>query len=198
MGEITNEARFRALFATYSRPLLAFALRRSTSPNDAADVLAETMTVVWRRIDDVPEEPETRLWLYGVARNIISNVHRGNRRRDRLATKLASQLHENVEWPIDVDWENVEHINHAISLLNQNEREVLRLTVWEMLSPSEIAIVLGLKSETVRTQLHRARIKLRTVLTNDGNEMKREFESGHVEVESSTLRLTRRQGVHDE
>jgi len=168
------------------------------SPNDAADVLAETMTVAWRRIDDVPDEPETRLWLYGVARNVISNVHRGNRRRDRLATKLAGQLHENVEWSIDADWEDMEYINDAMLLLNQNEGEVLRLTVWEMLSPSEIAVVLDLKPETVRTQLHRARIKLRTVLTNDSNEMKREFKTGHVEIESSTLRLTRRQGVHDE
>ena len=198
MGEITNEARFRALFTTYSRPLLAFALRRLMSPNDAADVLAETMTVAWRRIDDVPEEPETRLWLYGVARNNISNVLRGNRRRDRLATKLAGQLHETVGWSIDADWEDMEYINDAMLLLNQNEGEVLRLTVWEMLSPSEIAVVLDLKPETVRTQLHRARIKLRTVLTNDGKAMKCEFETGHVEVESSTLRLTRRQGVHDE
>lgn len=198
MGEVNDEVKFRALFATYSRPLLAFALRRFTSPNDAADVLAETMSVAWRRIEDVPDEPETRLWLYGVARNIISNVHRGNRRRDRLATKLASQLHGNVEWPTDVDWENVEPINHAMSLLNQNEREVLRLTVWEMLSPSEIAVVLDLKSETVRTQLHRARTKLRTVLTNEINEMKRECETGHVEAESSTFRLARREGVHDD
>jgi hypothetical protein len=35
---------------------------------EAADVVADTMLVAWRRIDDVPPEPGTRLWLFGVAR----------------------------------------------------------------------------------------------------------------------------------
>ncbi|WP_432950312.1 RNA polymerase sigma factor [Kribbella sp. CA-253562] len=43
-------------------------MRRVGSPDDAADVFAETMLVAWRRIDEVPADETARLWLYGVAR----------------------------------------------------------------------------------------------------------------------------------
>lgn len=46
--------RFEELFAATSRPLLGYALRRSPSPTVAADVVAETMLIAWRRIDDIP------------------------------------------------------------------------------------------------------------------------------------------------
>lgn len=42
-------------------------LRRSKSPEDAADVLVETYLIAWRKLDAVPRGDEARLWLFGVA-----------------------------------------------------------------------------------------------------------------------------------
>ena len=64
----TGRSRFEALYATEGRRVLAYALRRTAQPADAADVLAEVFLVAWRRLDDVPAGAEARLWLYGVAR----------------------------------------------------------------------------------------------------------------------------------
>ncbi|MEW9551250.1 hypothetical protein [Nonomuraea sp. NPDC050783] len=47
---------------------MAYAARRCEVPQDAADVVAETFTVAWRRVDELPEGAEATLWLYGVAR----------------------------------------------------------------------------------------------------------------------------------
>ena len=50
-------------------------------PEDAADVVAETFLVAWRRLGEVPNGAEARLWLHGVARRVIANLDRSGRRR---------------------------------------------------------------------------------------------------------------------
>lgn len=56
--------------------LLAYALRRSASPEDAADVLSETYLIAWRKLEKIPTGEQARLWLFGVARNVIRRAHR--------------------------------------------------------------------------------------------------------------------------
>ncbi|MBG0813570.1 hypothetical protein HS045_04950 [Planomonospora sp. ID82291] len=61
-----------------------YAVRRSDSTDDVADVIAETFLVAWRRLDDVPDGDAAVLWLYGAARRQPSGVsvrRRGRRRR---------------------------------------------------------------------------------------------------------------------
>lgn len=64
-----RKGRFEAVYrATYDQ-ILGYAVRRCDSPEDAADVVAETFAIAWRRVERLPEGDEARLWLYGVARN---------------------------------------------------------------------------------------------------------------------------------
>lgn len=93
---MTPDERFAALFERIHRPLLAYALRRVSDPADAADVVAETFLVAWRRLDDVPAGEAARPWLFGVARRVLANHYRGERRRDALADRLRDQLTEVV------------------------------------------------------------------------------------------------------
>ncbi len=52
------------LFESEARGVLGYALRRVEDREDAADVVAETFSVAWRRIGDVPPAHESRPWLY--------------------------------------------------------------------------------------------------------------------------------------
>jgi Sigma-70 region 2 len=72
--------RFEAMYAAYHGPVLGYVLRRTENPDDAADVIADTFLTAWRRLEDLPPEPAARLWLYGVARPVLANHHRGQRR----------------------------------------------------------------------------------------------------------------------
>src|SRR5918993_2770289 len=83
-GEARRE-RFEALVPALVDPLRRFLARR-TDPTTADDVLAETLLVCWRRLDDLPEEPLP--WAYGVARNCLGNANRGVRRQERLAARV--------------------------------------------------------------------------------------------------------------
>lgn len=66
--ETDREDRFRAAYAAHVRALLAFSARRCDHLPDAADIVADTRLVACRRIDAMPPDPDTRLWLFGVAR----------------------------------------------------------------------------------------------------------------------------------
>ena len=79
--------RFEAIAAEVVEPVRRFLARR-TDPDTAEDVLAETLLVCWRRLDDVPEHALP--WVYGVARNGLANIQRGDRRQVRLAARIPS------------------------------------------------------------------------------------------------------------
>jgi RNA polymerase sigma factor (sigma-70 family) len=161
--------RFRRLFAETERELLAYVLRRVDHAADAADVVAETFLVAWRRIDDVPLSDEARLWLYGVARRQLANQRRGELRRSRLADRLRAELPLAVAGAHRPEDHRVAAVLAALARLEEEDREILRLSSWEGLTPSEIAAVMGLPGVTVRSRLHRARKRLRTeVLELDG------------------------------
>src|SRR5256714_11167773 len=89
-GAAGPSERFRSLYEANYHLILGYALRRADAA-DAADVVAETFTTAWRRLRDVPEGEEARLWLYGVARRVLANQRRAERRRLRLAGPLRRQ-----------------------------------------------------------------------------------------------------------
>lgn len=69
-------AKFEAAYNRAYGQITAYVARRCDSPQDAADVVAETFTVAWRRVDELPDDTEATLWLYGVARKVLANHFR--------------------------------------------------------------------------------------------------------------------------
>ena len=153
--------RLRELFRETERDVLSYALRRVSRAEDAADVVAETFLVAWRRIDDVPAGEEARLWLFGVARRQLANLNRGHRRRDQLADRLRDDLALNLPSHLDASDVSDSKVVDALSRLSEEDREVLTLFAWEELKAREIAKVLGLRGVTARSRIHRAKKRLR-------------------------------------
>jgi RNA polymerase sigma factor (sigma-70 family) len=163
LSERLAETSFRRLYAEHGREILAYALRRVGDPEDAADVVAETFLIAWRRLEDVPPDRQARLWLYGVARRVLANQRRGERRRERLGERLRADLAPALaEQP-----EPGPDILAALGRLGPKDREVLRLVAWEELQPSELATVLGTSAVAARSRLHRARRRLRRALEGE-------------------------------
>lgn len=161
-----REHAFRRLYAEHFDSVLGFALRRVDRPEDAADVTADTFLVVWRRLAHVPPAPDTRPWLYGVARRVLANHRRGDRRRSALGARLKRELATSVP---DTSDQVVQHadVTAAMRRLSARDQEVLELHLWEGLESREIAEVLGTTTTVVRPRLYRARSRLRDLLGND-------------------------------
>jgi len=154
--------RFEAVYAAHRGPILGYVLRRTDNPDDAADVIAETFLTAWRRLEDMPRDPQARLWLYGVARRVLANHHRGERRRSALADRLRGDLGADLaaEYrPAEFDGEQA-RIAEAFRRLAAADRDLLALRAWEGLDHGQIAVVLGCSRNAVRLRLFRARKRL--------------------------------------
>lgn len=163
LGEELAKVRFGKLYREQARAILGYALRRTETPEDASDVVAETFLVAWRRLDEVPLGRGERLWLYAVARRVTANIRRAEGRRTRLSERLAEMLPAELAIHPQPDGKASE-VLRAMAGLGDEERELLLLVTWDELSPSEAAKVLGLTQIAARSRLHRARRKLRALL----------------------------------
>jgi len=93
-GVAERRERFEAIYRELYAPICGYTLRRVRDPEDAAEVIAETFVTLWRRFDRCPEGEQLRPWLFGVARRVIANQRRGDRRRSGQPVSGGGWKHE--------------------------------------------------------------------------------------------------------
>lgn len=157
--------RFEQLYRDHFGAIYAYALRRS-DPADVHDLVAEVFATAWRRMPDVPAPPEDRLWLYGVAWRTLARQQRTDRRRHRLVMKLQQSARAPAEAG-PYDRTPAGELVEALRGLRPENREVVRLIVWEQLTHAEVALVLGCSANAVAIRWHRALRRLRRDLGVD-------------------------------
>lgn len=146
---------FDLFYRAHVGDVRAYCLRRADAVL-ADDAVAETFEIAWRRWVDLPKQPKP--WLLGVARRVLANRRRADRRQVSLAERIAAQ--PKPESPVDEGPPVLE----ALSRLNADEQEVLKLAAWDELSSPEAAQVLGCSPVAFRLRLHRARRRLAAAL----------------------------------
>lgn len=167
-GAAADAASFAALYTETNADVLGFLLRRRPTPEDAADCLAETYLVAWEKRNQVPVGVEARPWLFGVARNVMLRGHERHRRLAAAAQSLAEELQSAaIARPARAPDER-ESVTAALSELSAVDQEIITMISWDGLTPRQIGQVLGISPNVVRVRAHRARARLRSLLsTND-------------------------------
>ena len=160
-----TQTRFTELYRRHHAAVWTYALRRLPPGADAGDAAAEVFAVAWRRMDGVPAEPDTLLWLYGTARRVVANQARSAVRRQRLDGRLAG-LRDSREPATDAYPGEHAEVRAALDRLRPADREAIRLAVWEDLPVQDIARVLGCSANAVSLRLGRARRRLGTELAH--------------------------------
>ncbi len=164
-GPEARKDRFVRLYDDLQGPITAYVLRRlPPSTSDASDLVADIFATAWRRFDDVPGPPDDRLWLYGVARNLLHSQRRTALRHLRLGTRLAGEPGAGTGDPEPTDGSVGAGLTAALDRLPETDREVLRLVLWDDLTHREAAVVLGCTTNALGVRLHRARARLRRQL----------------------------------
>jgi RNA polymerase sigma factor (sigma-70 family) len=169
--------RFEAMYEANYHRVLGYAMRRM-SRDDAADVVAETFLVAWRRLAEVPDGEEARLWLFATARRVVANQQRAGRRRVRLFERIRDEVVQELQ-PTSAD-SNMNLAAAALARLPSEQREVLTLVAWEGLDAGEIAPVCGCSRNAARIRIHRARRRFVRELTLLGGSVKQNPVGGHV------------------
>lgn len=158
----TDSARLTAAVEANASDLLTYLLRR-VGPDDAPDLIGETMVVAWRRVGDLPPDIErARMWLFGIARATLLNHARGQRRRWALADRIRLEPSAERSGPAaDAGAE----VRDAIARLDPEQAELVRLVHWDGFSLVEAAELLGIPASTARGRHQRAKDELRTALS---------------------------------
>ncbi|POH68201.1 RNA polymerase subunit sigma-24 [Cryobacterium zongtaii] len=147
-----DQARFVAIAGNVGPDLLRYFQRRVNE--DAADLVAETMLTTWRRRRDLPIDAEnTRMWIFGIARNVLANFQRGERRRHALADVLRRETLRSHQ----ADSTDALALRQLVDTLPVELAEVVTLAHWEGFSFVEIAALQGVPASTVRGRYRRAR-----------------------------------------
>jgi RNA polymerase sigma-70 factor (ECF subfamily) len=166
MSDRTRRERFEAVYRELYEPICGYTLRRIQNPEDAAEAIAETFATLWRRFDRCPQDEQLRPWLFGVARRVIANQRRGERRRTALGERLVANFDAAAFDAVEVRGET-SSLARAFAGLGDADRELLSLVAWEGLSRDELAIALATSRAVVRLRLHRARRRLRDALHHE-------------------------------
>lgn len=156
---------FEWLYQRHSGDIRRF-LGRRLAPDDIEDVLAEVFVVAWRRVGDAPGEDRAVVWLYAIARRVLSNEHRRAHRARNLVDHVTAQPGSSTTADPAHAVVDQQQVAAAFADLQESDRDVLRLVAWEQLSSSEVAAVLDCGRTTAAMRINRARRRLLAALRN--------------------------------
>lgn len=159
-----DRAATEALLGRHAPALLRFANRRCDDPVDADDVVQEALVAAVRALPELRSDAAVGSWLFTIARRACGRLRR--RRRHAPAEHEIVRDAEPASPTPTPDAATAEKelsatLDAGIRSLRPRDREVLLLRDVEGLSAPEVAEVLGLGIDAVKSRLHRARAALR-------------------------------------
>jgi RNA polymerase sigma factor (sigma-70 family) len=159
----------RALYARHGAWLHARLLRRCNDADIVVEVVQDTFVALWKDARRFRHEGEVGAWLWGIAfRRMVSRLRS---RRDVVliadwdVAALRQQVLPSAEDEVLL---GVEFGDLAAGLrrLSPEFRSVVQAVVLDGLTTKEAGRLLGVRENTVKTRLHRAKAQLRSSLTD--------------------------------
>jgi RNA polymerase sigma-70 factor (ECF subfamily) len=151
---------FGELFSRYKQPLFGFFRRRLVDSALAEELTQETFLAVIRGASNYEPSATFRTYLYSIGFRIL----RAHRRKSAFRAMFWSQEDGGREAAVRSTIDTEIWLRDAVSKLERMDREILLLREFEQLSYAEIAELMKLPLNTVRSRLFRARTALRELL----------------------------------
>ncbi len=152
---------FEVLFRRYRQPIYAFFRRRVADASAAEELAQEAFLVVLKSSRSYQACALFRTYLYSIGFRILRSYRRNYAFRAMFWKPLDAEREPAGRTALETGFE----VRQALRKLDGMEREILMLREFDQLSYAEIAGILGLPLNTVRTRLFRARGALRELLT---------------------------------
>ena len=155
----TARDRLTELWVEHEPTVRAF-VRARADHGQVDDLVSQTFTVAWQRIETVPVEALP--WLLVVARNLL--LHQGRTDQRRAALAVRARPLATVEPGADDSALSRVSLVRAWSALTDEQRETLALVAWDGLTAEQAATVLGINRVAFSVRLLRARRRLETLM----------------------------------
>ena len=153
---------FCALYGEYKDRLYRYALYRLGDPSDAEDAVSECVLAAWRGIGSLRSEKAFASWIFRIlsaccARQIKDAIHSRDK-LSRAGAEYPGKAFTSASPSLSVE------LAEALSILKEDEREIVLLSVVSGLSSSEVASLTGLAPGSVRSKLSRSLARMREFL----------------------------------
>lgn len=158
-----------ALLERHQAQVYRFGMRMCRDPEEAKDVLQDTLLAMARSVRDFRGASSLSTWLYTIARSFCIKKRRKRksapeeeRSLDTMTTETRKLTDTGASPEEAFAGKQVEDaLERAIGELEPTSREVLLLRDVEGLTAPEVAEVLGVTVQAVKSRLHRARLSVR-------------------------------------
>lgn len=161
-----QQAHFQ-LYKLYSRAMYNTACRITGNEDEAQDVMQEAFTSAFRNLEYYRGDASFGAWLKRIVINkALNNIQK----------RMHERIPEDEEWDVSepeapsgyMDNLTVERVKKGILALPDGYRSVLMLYLLEGYDHQEIAEILNINESTSKSQLNRAKAKLRNWLEKNG------------------------------
>jgi RNA polymerase sigma-70 factor (ECF subfamily) len=171
-----DDQAFAELFDFYYSKILSYAIRSTMDIDHAKDITSNTFIKLLDNFSrfEWKDEHSFNGWIYRIATNEINQFFRKQNRYRLIIDEEDSHLLfsdnneavQEIRDKIERD-ENLLVINKALSKLNEDFQNIIRLRYIEELSYEEIARILNKNETTIRVYSKRAKEKLRELINNN-------------------------------
>ncbi len=160
---------YSQLYSKYAKAMFNTSLRIVNNVSDAEDILQDAFVDAFRHLNDFKYKSSFGAWLKRIVINKSISLLRKKKMQwiDIESTQVADTGDaENID---EEDFAfKVEEVRKAIQLLPDGYRAVVSLYLLEEIPQEEIGKMLGISHNTVRTQYHRAKQKIMSILKEGG------------------------------
>jgi len=159
-----DQEAFRLLFVRFSRPVFQF-IYQLVSQRDLADELTqETFVRAYRNLNQLRDDSRFSTWLFGIGHNVAREFLRSKQRQiESLSEEINQSEDTRSISPVDgvLEKELNLAIENALQGLDEERRAIFVLKVFQQRSYQEIVEITGFSLAKIKTEMHRARLKLR-------------------------------------
>lgn len=161
-----NSSILQTLYETYSREIFLYLYSLCQNRELAEDLMQETFVKALLSLSE--QHVNMRAWLYMVAKNLLFNALKKNRRRQAAAEEIRYRKQQGLSSPEADDTlskvlfrEENRRLYRLLEQLPERYREVLTLQYFGELPLKEIAVILQISPENARVLSHRAKQMLK-------------------------------------
>lgn len=160
---------FERLLPAYRRRVfgLAYGILRDRAA--AEDLAQEVFVKLWQALPRYDGRAQLSTWIYAITRNAAVSALRARRRELSLADEAVAAEVEDVAAP-DAAAAEDPALRRAIDRLPEKQRQAITLYYMDERSVEEVADMMGIPANTVKTHLHRARASLAAALGESAKE----------------------------
>jgi RNA polymerase sigma-70 factor (ECF subfamily) len=160
---------FAELYRLYEKRIFQYVCTFLRDPAVAEEVVSDTMLAVWQAAGHFAHTSRISTWIFGIARHkALDAVRRYVRKQHEVELDHAADLAQHDADPIDhIQRDQMTNLTQqAMNRLSRDHREILRLVFYEELPYDDIAKLLSIPENTVKTRVFYAKQQLKRQLSN--------------------------------